>query len=370
MEASAIHRFQLGRPFESSCAELSPRQLISSTTCDDHEANFGLERLQASEPAELKFALLSSDGHEQRQSQKQFNQTTSKVLSESEQCQFFYNNNNHHHQHHLQPIQIQSSCWPAARLSPPELDCEAAQLAAFQRAPAHQQPMLLGSTFRQASLELEPEQEQFEQIEQQQQMQHMRLIQQHHQHFQPHHSAASSAQSPPSACSPLSGLGSSGAPAHELSPSEPDEFEEEQEEEEEEEKNEQQRRNGKVKSRRSIGQLANRQEAGAGKTLGDQRVVFKRIRRVKANDRERNRMHNLNEALDRLRKHLPSGKGEDNKMTKIETLRSAQEYIQALGRLLQGTGGAETHQQLQLAARAHRRQAHLQCNTQPATIKP
>lgn len=68
------------------------------------------------------------------------------------------------------------------------------------------------------------------------------------------------------------------------------------------------------------------------------KTFIKRIRRVKANDRERNRMHNLNEALDRLRKHLPSAR-DDNKMTKIETLRSAQEYIQALSRLLLENGG-------------------------------
>lgn len=66
------------------------------------------------------------------------------------------------------------------------------------------------------------------------------------------------------------------------------------------------------------------------------RVFIKRVRRVKANDRERNRMHNLNKALDRLRKHLPAAKG-DSKMTKIETLKSAQEYIQALSRLLEGS---------------------------------
>lgn len=66
------------------------------------------------------------------------------------------------------------------------------------------------------------------------------------------------------------------------------------------------------------------------------KVVVKRERRVKANDRERNRMHNLNEALDKLRKHLPAAR-DDTKMTKIETLRSAREYIQRLGKLLMAT---------------------------------
>lgn len=50
---------------------------------------------------------------------------------------------------------------------------------------------------------------------------------------------------------------------------------------------------------------------------------------MKANDRERNRMHILNEALDRLRCILPSFP-EDTKLTKIETLRFAHNYIYAL----------------------------------------
>ncbi|XP_014277060.1 neurogenin-1 [Halyomorpha halys] len=59
----------------------------------------------------------------------------------------------------------------------------------------------------------------------------------------------------------------------------------------------------------------------------------KRHRRLKANDRERNRMHMLNEALDRLRLALPTFP-EDTKLTKIETLRFAHNYIWALGQAL------------------------------------
>ena len=55
----------------------------------------------------------------------------------------------------------------------------------------------------------------------------------------------------------------------------------------------------------------------------------KKTRRLKANDRERNRMHNLNEALDSLRCVLPS-QTEEAKLTKIETLRFAHNYIWAL----------------------------------------
>uniref|UniRef100_A0A3Q2XGR3 Neurogenin 3 n=1 Tax=Hippocampus comes TaxID=109280 RepID=A0A3Q2XGR3_HIPCM len=51
--------------------------------------------------------------------------------------------------------------------------------------------------------------------------------------------------------------------------------------------------------------------------------------RVKANDRERHRMHNLNCALNTLRNILPA-LPEDAKMTKIETLRFAHNYIWAL----------------------------------------
>uniref|UniRef100_T1IKM5 BHLH domain-containing protein n=1 Tax=Strigamia maritima TaxID=126957 RepID=T1IKM5_STRMM len=59
----------------------------------------------------------------------------------------------------------------------------------------------------------------------------------------------------------------------------------------------------------------------------------KRVRRVKANDRERNRMHMLNDALDRLRTVLPSSP-EDTKLTKIETLRFAHNYIWTLSETL------------------------------------
>ncbi|CAJ1066594.1 neurogenin-3 [Xyrichtys novacula] len=52
-------------------------------------------------------------------------------------------------------------------------------------------------------------------------------------------------------------------------------------------------------------------------------------RRLKANDRERHRMRNLNSALDVLRSILPA-MPEDAKLTKIETLRFAHNYIWAL----------------------------------------
>ncbi|XP_063360850.1 basic helix-loop-helix neural transcription factor TAP [Cydia amplana] len=65
-----------------------------------------------------------------------------------------------------------------------------------------------------------------------------------------------------------------------------------------------------------------------------QLMRIKRNRRMKANDRERNRMHMLNEALDRLRCVLPTFP-EDTKLTKIETLRFAHNYIFALSQTLE-----------------------------------
>ncbi|XP_061440422.1 neurogenin-2 [Rhineura floridana] len=70
---------------------------------------------------------------------------------------------------------------------------------------------------------------------------------------------------------------------------------------------------------------------------------LKKSRRLKANNRERNRMHNLNAALDALREVLPTFP-EDAKLTKIETLRFAHNYIWALSETLRladhGGGGA------------------------------
>ncbi|XP_075716061.1 neurogenin-1 [Rhinoderma darwinii] len=60
---------------------------------------------------------------------------------------------------------------------------------------------------------------------------------------------------------------------------------------------------------------------------------IKKGRRVKANDRERSRMHNLNSALDELRTILPCFP-DDTKLTKIETLRLAHNYIWALSETL------------------------------------
>ena len=69
----------------------------------------------------------------------------------------------------------------------------------------------------------------------------------------------------------------------------------------------------------------------------------KKSRRLKANDRERNRMHGLNDALDTLRKVLPSFP-DDTKLTKIETLRLANNYIWALSETIKAVDlGTDLH---------------------------
>uniref|UniRef100_A0A8C4R4V3 Neurogenin 1 n=1 Tax=Eptatretus burgeri TaxID=7764 RepID=A0A8C4R4V3_EPTBU len=100
---------------------------------------------------------------------------------------------------------------------------------------------------------------------------------------------------------------------------------------------------------RSHGRLGRSREPG---TNG-----VRRTRRLKANDRERNRMHSLNEALDDLRKVLPAWPGDDTagdaKLTKIETLRFAYNYIWALTETLRlgGEGDSGVGQTLHMIPR-------------------
>ncbi|XP_034546247.1 neurogenic differentiation factor 4-like [Notolabrus celidotus] len=60
-----------------------------------------------------------------------------------------------------------------------------------------------------------------------------------------------------------------------------------------------------------------------------------RARRVKANARERSRMHGLNDALENLRCIMPCH-SKTQKLSKIETLRLARNYICALSEALEG----------------------------------
>nr|VZH93176.1 unnamed protein product [Spirometra erinaceieuropaei] len=69
------------------------------------------------------------------------------------------------------------------------------------------------------------------------------------------------------------------------------------------------------------------------KPLTKEREVRMRNRRARANARERNRMHGLNHALESLRRHVPTF-STSQRLSKIETLRLAKNYIRALGDLL------------------------------------
>lgn len=62
-------------------------------------------------------------------------------------------------------------------------------------------------------------------------------------------------------------------------------------------------------------------------------MKLRKTRRSKANDRERSRMHSLNDALESLREVLPD-LPDETKLTKIETLRFAHNYIWALSETL------------------------------------
>ncbi|KAM4562821.1 neurogenic differentiation factor 4 [Odontesthes bonariensis] len=67
-----------------------------------------------------------------------------------------------------------------------------------------------------------------------------------------------------------------------------------------------------------------------------------RARRVKANARERSRMHGLNDALDNLRRVMPCY-SKTQKLSKIETLRLARNYIWALSEVLESDQSTESH---------------------------
>ncbi|CAL8319946.1 unnamed protein product [Merluccius merluccius] len=67
-----------------------------------------------------------------------------------------------------------------------------------------------------------------------------------------------------------------------------------------------------------------------------------RVRRVKANARERSRMHGLNDALDNLRRVMPCY-SKTQKLSKIETLRLARNYIWALSEVLDSGLSTESH---------------------------
>ncbi|KAJ8389039.1 hypothetical protein AAFF_G00124360 [Aldrovandia affinis] len=69
------------------------------------------------------------------------------------------------------------------------------------------------------------------------------------------------------------------------------------------------------------------------KKMTKARIDRVKLRRVEANARERSRMHGLNHALDSLRKVVPCY-SKTQKLSKIETLRLAKNYIWAMSEIL------------------------------------
>ncbi|XP_050312071.1 neurogenic differentiation factor 6-A-like [Anthonomus grandis grandis] len=82
-----------------------------------------------------------------------------------------------------------------------------------------------------------------------------------------------------------------------------------------------------------------------------------RVRRSKANARERNRMHGLNAALDALRRCMPiqmthsDVNSSPQKLSKIETLRLARNYISAMSQTLQEGRSMDLNRFVQILSR-------------------
>ena len=96
-----------------------------------------------------------------------------------------------------------------------------------------------------------------------------------------------------------------------------------------------------LKSAEKLPVRANSRATRRGRNVENPEKV-RRSRRMKANDRERNRMHMLNNALERLRTILPAS-ADETKLTKIETLRFAYNYIWTLSETLRYSGDPHSH---------------------------
>lgn len=90
------------------------------------------------------------------------------------------------------------------------------------------------------------------------------------------------------------------------------------------------------------GEKAPKRRGPKKKKMTKARVERFRARRVKANARERTRMHGLNDALDNLRQVMPCY-SKTQKLSKIETLRLARNYIWALSEVLESGQSPEGH---------------------------
>ncbi|XP_005092515.1 protein atonal homolog 1-like [Aplysia californica] len=90
----------------------------------------------------------------------------------------------------------------------------------------------------------------------------------------------------------------------------------------------------KEKKKKSLAKDADvKKTPGRKKIIGSSPGELQKKRRLAANARERKRMQSLNTAFDQLREVIPST-GEDQILSKYDTLQLAQSYIQALQELL------------------------------------
>ncbi|KAM9828525.1 neurogenic differentiation factor 4 isoform 1-T2 [Syngnathus typhle] len=90
------------------------------------------------------------------------------------------------------------------------------------------------------------------------------------------------------------------------------------------------------------GEMAPKRRGPKKKKMTKARQERFRARRMKANARERSRMHGLNDALDSLRRVMPCY-SKTQKLSKIETLRLARNYIWALSEVLENGQSPESH---------------------------
>ncbi|XP_077431344.1 neurogenic differentiation factor 4 [Vanacampus margaritifer] len=90
------------------------------------------------------------------------------------------------------------------------------------------------------------------------------------------------------------------------------------------------------------GEMAPKRRGPKKKKMTKARQERFRARRMKANARERSRMHGLNDALDSLRRVMPCY-SKTQKLSKIETLRLAHNYIWALSEVLENGQSPESH---------------------------
>ena len=97
-------------------------------------------------------------------------------------------------------------------------------------------------------------------------------------------------------------------------------------------------------------------ESNCGKTLGPAaREPLKRLRRQRANDRERRRMKSLNGALNNLKRCIPLPKTK-RRVTKLEILRIACQYIQTLWETLNSGNEEQTER---VIAQTVNRRSHI-----------